>query len=81
VRCGTAKELMSALGQKQTLHRNLVVEYRPTDMGRDAAFAAAAEMIRANVELIVADGAEFNLQAAVAASRTIPIVGLKLHIT
>ena len=24
--------------------QNLVVEYRPTDMGRDAAFAAAAEM-------------------------------------
>src|SRR5262249_8925814 len=54
--------------------QNLVVEYHPTDMGRDAAFAAAAEMIRSNVELIVAEGAEFNLQAAVAASRTIPIV-------
>jgi putative ABC transport system substrate-binding protein len=54
--------------------QNLAVEYRATNLGRDAAFAAAAEMIRSNVELIVADGPEFNLQAALAASRTIPIV-------
>jgi putative tryptophan/tyrosine transport system substrate-binding protein len=54
--------------------RNLVVEYHPTDEGRDVAFAAAAEMVRSNVEVIVAAGAEFNLQAALAASPTIPIV-------
>jgi len=54
--------------------QNLVVEYQPTDMGREAAFAAAAEMVRSKVELILAEGAEFNQQAAVAASRTIPIV-------
>ena len=54
--------------------RNLVVEYHPTDEGRGVAFAAAAEMVRSNVEVIVAAGAEFNLQAALAASPTIPIV-------
>ncbi len=57
-----------------TENQNLVVEYRATDMGRDTALTAAAEMIHSNVEVIVADGAEFNLQAAVAATRTIPIV-------
>ena len=39
-----------------------------------AAFAGAAEMIRLNVQVIVAGGPEFALQAAVAASPTIPIV-------
>jgi len=56
--------------------RNLAVEYRRTDQGADLAYAGAAEMIRANVELIVANGPEFALQAAVAASPTIPIVAL-----
>ncbi len=54
--------------------RNLVVEYHPTDEGRDVAFAAAAEMVRSKVAVIVAAGAEFNLQAALSVSPTIPIV-------
>ena len=52
----------------------VVVDYHPPDSGPNPAFAAAVEMIRSNVELIVADGAELHLKAALAASPTIPIV-------
>ena len=55
--------------------KNLVViDYHPPDSGPNEAFAAAVEMIRSSVELIVADGVELHLKAALAASRTIPIV-------
>ena len=55
--------------------KNLVViDYHPPDSGPNEAFAAAVEMIRSNVELIVADGGELHLKAALAASPTIPIV-------
>ena len=37
-------------------------------------FAEAADLVRSNVELLVALGTEIELQAAMAASRTIPIV-------
>jgi len=52
----------------------VVVDYHPPDSGPNPAFAAAVEMIRSNVELIVADGGELHLKAALAASPTIPIV-------
>ena len=52
----------------------VVIDYHPPDSGPNPAFAAAVEMIRSNVELIVADGGELHLKAALAASPTIPIV-------
>ena len=52
----------------------VVVDYHPPDSGPNPAFAAAVEMIRSNVELIVADGGELHLKATLAASPTIPIV-------
>ncbi len=39
-------------------------------------FAVAAELMRANVDLIVATGPEVALQAVIGASRSIPIVFL-----
>jgi putative ABC transport system substrate-binding protein len=56
--------------------RNLAIEYRRTDPGEDIAFAGAAEMVRAGVQVIVASGPEYALRAAIAASPTIPIVML-----
>ena len=44
------------------------------DQGWDQAFADAAAMARSNVSVIVASGSELPLQAAVAATSTIPIV-------
>jgi putative ABC transport system substrate-binding protein len=52
---------------------NLIVEYHRVDDPRGP-FAAAAELMRSQVELIVADGPEVALQAVVGASRIIPIV-------
>jgi putative ABC transport system substrate-binding protein len=56
--------------------QDLVIEYRRTDQGAELAFAGAVEMVRLNVEVIVASGPEFSLKAAIAASPTIPIVML-----
>jgi ABC-type uncharacterized transport system substrate-binding protein len=56
--------------------QNLVIEYGRTDQGTDKAFADAAEMVRNNVAVIVASGAESSLRAALAASSTVPIVML-----
>jgi putative tryptophan/tyrosine transport system substrate-binding protein len=53
--------------------RNLTIEYRYHGVGADPA-AQAAELVRSNVDLLVADGPEAALQAAVGASRTTPIV-------
>ncbi len=53
--------------------RNLTIEYRYHDVGADLA-TQTAELIRSNVDLLVADGPEVALQAAVGASRTTPIV-------
>jgi putative ABC transport system substrate-binding protein len=55
---------------------NLVINYGRTDQGADKAFADAAAMARSNVTVIVASGSELPLQAAVAASSSIPIVML-----
>ena len=54
--------------------QNLVVDHRPTDQVFSSLSADAAEMIRSKVDVLVATGSEAALQAAVAASRTIPIV-------
>jgi DNA-binding LacI/PurR family transcriptional regulator len=54
--------------------QNLLVDHRPTDQDSSSLSADAAEMIRSKVDVIVATGSEAALQAAVAASRTVPIV-------
>ena len=54
--------------------RNLVVEYRSVEQEREAVFAAAVELVRSNTDVIVAVGPLVGLQAAVAATSTIPIV-------
>jgi putative ABC transport system substrate-binding protein len=56
--------------------QNLIIDYGRTDQGDDKAFADAAAMARSNVAVIVASGSELPLQAAVAASSTIPVVML-----
>jgi putative tryptophan/tyrosine transport system substrate-binding protein len=56
--------------------RNLAIDYGRTDQGPDKAFAAATAMVRSNVAVIVASGSELPLQAAVAASASIPVVML-----
>jgi len=56
--------------------RNLIIEYGRTDLGTDKALADAAAMVRANVAVILASGNELALQAARAASATVPIVML-----
>jgi putative ABC transport system substrate-binding protein len=59
-----------------TQGRNLIIDYGRTDQGADKAFADAAAMARSNVSVIVASGSELPLQAAIAASPSIPIVML-----
>jgi ABC-type uncharacterized transport system substrate-binding protein len=54
--------------------RNLAVEFRSTLQEVSRVHAEAAELVRSNVDLIVAIGPELALKAAHAASRTIPIV-------
>ena len=56
--------------------RNLLIHNGRTDEGTDRAFADAAEMVRSDVAVIVASGAELSLKAAKAATPTIPIVML-----
>src|SRR5262245_44678306 len=56
--------------------KNLVIDYGRTDQGAEKAFADAAAMVGANVEVILASGADLPLRAALAASRTVPIVML-----
>jgi len=53
--------------------QNLIVEHRRVDDPRGT-FVAAAELMRLQVDLIVAQGPEVALQAVVGASRSIPIV-------
>src|SRR5262249_43804170 len=53
--------------------RNITVDYRRVDDPRGP-FAIAAELMRLQVDLIVATGPEVALQAVVGASRGIPIV-------
>ena len=54
--------------------QNLVIEAVRTDQDAQRFFAETADLVRSNVELLVVIAAEPALQAAVAASRTIPIV-------
>lgn len=58
---------------------NLIVEQQPTDEGADKAIAGAADMIRSKVDVLVAFGPEMALKAAVAASRTVPIVMIAVN--
>jgi putative tryptophan/tyrosine transport system substrate-binding protein len=58
---------------------NLIIEHARTDEGADKAFAAAAELIRAKVEIIVAFGPELTLRTALAASQTVPIVVIAVN--
>ena len=59
--------------------KNLIIEHRRVDEGASKAFAAAAEEIRSNVDVVVAFGPEIALKAAVAASQTIPIVMIAVN--
>jgi ABC-type uncharacterized transport system substrate-binding protein len=56
-----------------------LIEYRRTDEGASKAFAAAAELIRSKVDVVVTFGPEITLKAAVAASQTIPIVMIAVN--
>ncbi len=53
--------------------QNIVVEYRRVDDPRGT-LVAGAELTRAQLDLIVAQGPEVALQAVISASRSIPIV-------
>jgi ABC-type uncharacterized transport system substrate-binding protein len=54
--------------------RDLLVEYRSNEQEARAVFADAAELVRAKVDVLVAIGGELALEAAIAATKTIPIV-------
>jgi ABC-type uncharacterized transport system substrate-binding protein len=54
--------------------QNLIIEHRRIDKEQTKTFAAAAELIQSKVDVLVASGPETSLKAAIAASRTIPIV-------
>src|SRR5262249_60917206 len=54
--------------------RNLVIELRSTRQEASWLYADAAELVRSNVDVIVAAGPEVAVKAALAASRTVPIV-------
>jgi putative ABC transport system substrate-binding protein len=59
--------------------QNLVIEHRRMDEGASETFAGAAELIRLNVDVVVAFGPELPLKAAVAASQTVPIVMIAIN--
>jgi putative ABC transport system substrate-binding protein len=54
--------------------QNLTIETVRLDQDAQKLFAETADLVRSNVELLVATGPEISLQAALAASPTIPIV-------
>jgi len=54
--------------------QNLVIEAVNSDQDAQRVSAETADLVRSNVDLLVAIGPEIALQAALAASRTIPIV-------
>ena len=60
-------------------NENLVIEHRRTDEGGDKALAAAADVVRSKADVVVAFGPEVTLKAAIAASRTVPIVMLAVN--
>jgi putative ABC transport system substrate-binding protein len=53
--------------------QNLTIEVVREDQDAQQLFAATADLVRSNVELLVATGSETALKAAIAASRTIPM--------
>jgi putative ABC transport system substrate-binding protein len=59
--------------------QNLTVEVVREDQDAQQLFAATADLVRSNVELLVVSGSEITLQAAIAASRTIPIAMLAIN--
>jgi putative ABC transport system substrate-binding protein len=59
--------------------QNLIIEHRRVDEGASKAFAGAAELIRSNVDVVVAFGPELALKAAVAASQTVPIIMIAIN--
>ena len=54
--------------------QNLTIEVVRSDQDPQKLFVETADLVRSNVELLVAEGSEIALQAAMAASPTIPIV-------
>jgi putative ABC transport system substrate-binding protein len=54
--------------------QNLTIEIIRVDQDPQKLFAATADQVRSNVEVLVATGPEISLQAAVTASPSIPIV-------
>ena len=54
--------------------RNLVIEFRSTVQEPGKVFADATELVRSNVDLLVASGPELAVKAVLAASSTVPIV-------
>ena len=58
--------------------QNIAIDYRRTDDPRGL-FASAAELMRSQVDLVVATGPEVALQAVIGASRSIPIVFLAVQ--
>jgi putative tryptophan/tyrosine transport system substrate-binding protein len=54
--------------------QNLTIETVRIDQDAQHVFADTADLVRSNVELLVAEGTEIALKAAIAASPTIPIV-------
>ena len=58
--------------------QNIAIDYRRTDDPRGV-FASAAELMRSQVDLVVATGPQVALQAVIGASRSIPIVFLAVQ--
>jgi putative tryptophan/tyrosine transport system substrate-binding protein len=54
--------------------QNLIVDYRRVEQGLSALSADAAELVRSNVNVLVTQGTEPALKAALGATRTVPIV-------
>ncbi len=54
--------------------KNLIVEFVPIQQEQSALFAAAARLVGSQPDLLVALGPELSLQAAISATRTLPIV-------
>jgi len=53
---------------------NLVVDYRLLEQDLPALSAAAADLVRLNANVLLTDGTETALQAAISASQTLPII-------
>jgi putative ABC transport system substrate-binding protein len=54
--------------------QNLAITVVRTDQDVQRLFTETADLVRSNVELLITEGTEIALQAAIAASKTIPIV-------